>query len=137
MTKAVDFFRLFLTLELMQDIVKHTNVYAWSVIEDKQSYADKWGAWKETSVEEIEKLVAMVSYFGLVHVKTTGAQKHYIMDSGQEHFCPGYVSNHLCQPYMLWTPLQNMSKINFVKLPAFWKTSKASANHCTSLSSCC
>ena len=70
MTKAVDFFRLFFTLELIQEIVKHTNAYAWTVIEKKQAYADKWGAWKETSVEEIEKLIAIILYFGLVHVNT-------------------------------------------------------------------
>ena len=70
MTRAVDFFKLFFTAELVRTICTHTNSYAWGVIEEKPYYGDKDGAWKETSPEEIEKLIALILYCGLVHVSS-------------------------------------------------------------------
>ncbi|KAL9978044.1 hypothetical protein ACROYT_G015521 [Oculina patagonica] len=70
MTRAVDFFRLFFTAELVRTICTHTNSYAWGVIGDKPYYGDKDGAWVETSPEEIEKLIALILYCGLVNVSS-------------------------------------------------------------------
>jgi len=70
MTRAVDFFRLFFTAELLRTICTHTNSYGWGAIGDKPYYGDKEGAWVETSPEEIEKLIALILYCGLVHVSS-------------------------------------------------------------------
>ena len=75
MTRAVDFFKLFFGLQLMNEICTHTNAYAWGVIESKQAYADKQGAWTETTVDELYKLIALIIYFGLVRVSYT--QKYW------------------------------------------------------------
>ena len=68
MTRAVDFFRLFITTELLKQICEHTNSYGWLTIGEKQYYGDMHGAWKETTPEEIEKLIALILYCGLVEV---------------------------------------------------------------------
>lgn len=70
MTKAIDFFRLFITVELLREICLHTNSYGWATIGEKSYYGDKDGAWKETSPEEIEKLIALIMYCGLVRVSS-------------------------------------------------------------------
>ena len=70
MTRAVDFFRLFFTAELVRTICTHTNSYGWGAIGNKPYYGDKEGAWVETSPEEIEKLIALILYCGLVHVSS-------------------------------------------------------------------
>ena len=41
MTRAVDFFRLFFTAELIRNICTHTNSYGWGAIGDKPYYGDK------------------------------------------------------------------------------------------------
>ena len=69
-TKAIDFFRLFFTAELLHEICTHTNAYGWIAILKKPYYGDKQGAWIETTVEEIEKLIALILYFGLVNVSS-------------------------------------------------------------------
>ena len=65
---AVEFFKLFFSVEI---IWTHTNAYAWKVIANKPHYGKTDGIWKETSPEEIERLIAIVIYFGLVKVNTT------------------------------------------------------------------
>ena len=42
---------------------------AWANIAQKQYYADQQGAWKEVTPNESKKLLALISYFGLVKVK--------------------------------------------------------------------
>ena len=44
MTRAVDFFKLFFTAELVRTICTHTNTYAWGVIGNKSYCGDKDGA---------------------------------------------------------------------------------------------
>ena len=67
MTRALDFFRLFFTAELVRTICTHTNSYAWGVIGEESYYGDKDGAWVETTPEEMEKLIALILYCGLVN----------------------------------------------------------------------
>ena len=57
--QEVDFFNFF-TEELIQDIVKHTNTYAWRNINKKQSYSKKDGSWKEASHQEDEQVIALI-----------------------------------------------------------------------------
>ena len=64
------FFQLFFSVHILQDIVTHTNSYAWGVIEGKQSYADKSGAWTDTSPGEITNMIALILYCGLVDVSS-------------------------------------------------------------------
>ena len=71
MTKPVHFFKLFFGLQLMTEICTHTNSYAWTVIQSKPAYADKDGAWTETCIDELYKLIAIIIYFGLVKLSNT------------------------------------------------------------------
>ena len=68
MTRAVDFFQLFFTDLLLQQICDHTNVYGWEEIVKKPYYADRYGAWKESTPDEIAKLIALILYCELVTV---------------------------------------------------------------------
>ena len=71
MTTAVEFFNLFFTVELINDIVTHTNSYAYEHIETHQSYAKSDGSWPEATADEIKRLVAILIYFGLIRVSDT------------------------------------------------------------------
>ena len=66
----LDFFNLFLTNELIEDIAKHTNTYAYANILNKPSYAQKDGSWKATTPDEIRKLIALLIYQGMVKCPT-------------------------------------------------------------------
>ncbi|XP_048575717.1 piggyBac transposable element-derived protein 4-like [Nematostella vectensis] len=72
MTRAVDFFQLFFTAHLVQQICANTNAYAYAYanIEQKQSYANEMGAWNDTNPEEINRLIALILYCGLVNVSS-------------------------------------------------------------------
>ena len=70
MTKAIDFFQLFFTVELINEICTHSNAYAWINKTNKQSYANTQGAWNETSYEELKKLIGLLIYFGLTKVNS-------------------------------------------------------------------
>ena len=70
MTKAVEFFSLFLTAEMISSIVTHTNSYANEHIfsDTHQSYASPDGSWQDVTADEIKRLIAILIYFGLVKV---------------------------------------------------------------------
>ena len=69
---AVEFFKLFFSVEIIKAICTHTNAYAWKVIANKPHYGKSDGSWKETCPKEIERLIAIIIiYFGLVKVNTT------------------------------------------------------------------
>ena len=70
MTKALEFFQLFFTEEMVSEICTHTNSYANEhIIEGShQSYTQSDGSWKDTTPVEINRLVALLIYFGLVKV---------------------------------------------------------------------
>ena len=70
MKKAVEFFNLFFTIEMINNIVAHTNSYAWEHIfsGSHQSYTSPDGSWKETTADEIKRLIALIIYMGLVKI---------------------------------------------------------------------
>ena len=70
MTTEVEFFNLFFTDDMVNDIVCHTNSYANEHIfqGSHQSYAQIEGSWKDVTPDEIRKLIALLLYFGLVRV---------------------------------------------------------------------
>ena len=72
MTTAVEFFKLFFTVELVSSIAEHTNSYGYIHILDghHDSYAQSDGSWKDTTTEEIFKLIGLHIYFGLVKVSS-------------------------------------------------------------------
>ena len=70
MTTALDFFELFFTVELIQQVCKHTNEYGWLVNEKKQYYAAKCGAWIDTCPDELNILIALILYMGIVRVSS-------------------------------------------------------------------
>ena len=70
MNRAVDFLNLFFTVELINDIVEHTNSYAYTHIMEgsHRFYAQQDGSWKELTADEIRRMIAILIYFGLVKV---------------------------------------------------------------------
>ena len=70
---AVEFFKLSFTEELVNNIVRHTNSYAVEHITEAthRSYAQADGSWKDTTPEEIYRLIALLIYFGLVKIGIT------------------------------------------------------------------
>ena len=72
MVKALDFFQLYFTAELVGDIVRHTNTYAYIKLGEENSqhttYGESDGSWRDTTPEEILRLIALLIYFGLVKV---------------------------------------------------------------------
>jgi len=70
MTKAAEFFHLFFTEDMVSNICKHTNSYANEHIisGSHKSYTQSDGSWKDTTPEEINRLMALLIYFGLVKV---------------------------------------------------------------------
>ena len=73
MTRAVDFFNLFFTVELVNNIVNHTNSYAYeqAMAGSHQSYTKNDGSWQEVTSDEIRRLIALLIYFGLIRVSHT------------------------------------------------------------------
>ena len=70
MTKAVEFFYLFFTVDMIGNIVTHTNSYANEHIFSgtHQTYAQPDGSWEDATADEIKRLIAILIYFGLVKV---------------------------------------------------------------------
>ena len=69
-TTALDFFSLFFTPKLIETIADSTNKYAWINITKKPCYAQKDGSWKETTHDEIRKLIGLLIYQGVTRVPT-------------------------------------------------------------------
>ena len=72
MTKALDFFNLFFTADMEDNIVRQTNTYALLKVTGgtHRTYCQRDGSWKPTTPDVIRKLVALLLYFGLVRVGT-------------------------------------------------------------------
>ena len=69
MNCELEFFWLFFTKEMLQDVVAHTNIYAHiQITKTSSSYTNKEGAWMSTNLEEIERLIAFLVHVGLVKV---------------------------------------------------------------------
>ncbi|XP_041460062.1 piggyBac transposable element-derived protein 4-like [Lytechinus variegatus] len=66
MTRAIDFFRLFFSIEVLGQLCMFTNEYARQHIHEKPSYATSSGDWKPVGVEEMEQLCGLLIYMGLV-----------------------------------------------------------------------
>ena len=73
MTRELDFFHLFFTREIISSIATNSNIYATTKVSQKsycRAYVNKEGLWNEISPAEIETLIALLIYFGLVRVDT-------------------------------------------------------------------
>lgn len=70
MVTALEFFLIFLTDNIVADIVKHTNSCAWGHVAQTSSTTttNPDGSWNDTNNEVIKRLVALLIYFGLVKV---------------------------------------------------------------------
>lgn len=66
--RAVDFFKLFFTAQLMNMICENTNKYAWMHILDRQTYAEKDGSWKNFTPDEVMQCIAILIYMGIVEL---------------------------------------------------------------------
>jgi hypothetical protein len=70
MNTALDFFRLFFTVELIHEICQYTNAYGWNLMVSKPYYGNRDGAWIETNPAELDKLISLIIYMGLVKVSS-------------------------------------------------------------------
>ncbi|XP_068740469.1 piggyBac transposable element-derived protein 4-like isoform X2 [Montipora capricornis] len=70
MTKAVEFFHLFFTMDMINNIASHTNSYALEHIfsGSDQSCKKPDDIWQKTTADEIKRLIALLVYMGLVKV---------------------------------------------------------------------
>ena len=69
-TKAIDFYKLFFTIDVDNCIVCHTNPYAWKIIINKKSYANRQGTWIETNNKEVMNFIVLLIYQRLVKANT-------------------------------------------------------------------
>ena len=71
LTKAINFFDMFFTDEIVSEIVAHTNSYAQEKIfyEQVSSYTQSDGSWKDVTADEIKRFIALLIHFGVVHVR--------------------------------------------------------------------
>lgn len=67
-TRAVDFFWLFFTAQVVDDICRNTNIYGWLHVLDKQTYRNTAGGWDEISPDEFYAFIALIIYMGIVQV---------------------------------------------------------------------
>lgn len=67
---ALDFFSLFFGEQVISKIAKHTNEYDHKTIYNKSTNSKESGEWKETSPEEIRRLIALLLYQGFVRVSS-------------------------------------------------------------------
>jgi hypothetical protein len=71
MNSELEFFQLFYTEEMRQEVIAHTNTYAHIQITQKSFlYANKEWSWTSTNLEEIERLIAFLVYAVLVKVES-------------------------------------------------------------------
>ena len=70
MTTELEFFHLFFTPEMIKSVVTHTNSYSFMRLTagGYATYTSEEGLWQNTTAEEISHLIALLIYFGLVHV---------------------------------------------------------------------
>ena len=82
MTTALEFFHLFFTPEMIDDICSNTNAYANEhiIAGSHSSYTKADGSWKDITPEEINRLIALLIYFGLVKVGTN-VEKYWSIKS--------------------------------------------------------
>ncbi|XP_015758763.1 PREDICTED: uncharacterized protein LOC107338028 [Acropora digitifera] len=73
MVSALDFFQLYFTPGLVDEIVQHTNAYAYIEIAKENSkklgYTESDGSWCDTNPNEILRLIGILIYFGMVPLK--------------------------------------------------------------------
>jgi len=62
METAVEFFKLFFTAQMVNEIVDHTNSYDVEYITEgpHRTYAQPDGSWKDTTADEIYRLIALL-----------------------------------------------------------------------------
>ena len=75
----LDFFQLYFTPGLVDDIVQHTNAYAYIEVanenSNKRCYTGSARSWRDTTPDEILRLIGLLIYFGFVDVK--GSENWY------------------------------------------------------------
>ncbi|KAH8038374.1 hypothetical protein HPB51_001488 [Rhipicephalus microplus] len=67
-SRALDFFLLFFTTEVLQALCDNTNKYAWMRILDRQTYARRDGSWEEVMPLEMLRFIGLIIYMGVVDV---------------------------------------------------------------------
>ena len=69
----LDFLHLYFKPRLVDDIVQHANAYAYIEVAKENStkycYTESDGSWRETTHDEILRLIGLLIYFGFVDVQ--------------------------------------------------------------------
>ena len=60
----LSFFRLFFSVAMLQSVVQFTNLYAAHHVAGNRSYGDKYGAWRDTNLEELDAFIGLVIFMG-------------------------------------------------------------------------
>ena len=68
MTKAIDFFKLFFTFEVISRICDYTNAYADAHIGDRETYSLSDGTWNKVNPDDMWSLIGLLIYMGLVRL---------------------------------------------------------------------
>ncbi|XP_077497366.1 uncharacterized protein LOC144107983 [Amblyomma americanum] len=76
--RPLDYFLMFLTMEMIKTLCENTNKYAQMKIWDRQMYARCDGSWEEVTPLEMLKFIAIIIYMGIVEVP----QLHLYWDTG-------------------------------------------------------
>lgn len=66
--RALDFFLLFFSTELVTAMCENTNKYAWAHILEKPTYSERDGSWKNVSPDEMMKFIGLLIYMGIVQL---------------------------------------------------------------------
>ena len=70
LTKALDVFLMFFTMELMGEICNFTNMYAHVKVQGAPSYASQDGSWVDVTVDELYTYIAILLYMGIYPLPT-------------------------------------------------------------------
>lgn len=70
MTTALEFFHLYFTPDMISNICTHTNSYAYEhiITGANQSYTKSDGSWQDTTPDEINRMIALLIYMGIVKI---------------------------------------------------------------------
>ena len=73
LVSPLDFFHMYFTPGLVDDIVQHTNTYAYIAVANENSskryYTESDWSWRDTTPDDILRLIGLLIYFGFVDIK--------------------------------------------------------------------
>jgi hypothetical protein len=133
MTTELEFFRLFFTTEMIKSVFANTISYAFMrlVAGGFTSYTTGEGAWQTTTEDEINHLIALLIYSGLVRVDTAVEKYWSIKTLYHGLWARKILSRKRYKDLMAFLhvvdPPKRLLAINCARLRSFWHRSKSDA----------